>query len=192
MLNDEEDFSYKKFDRTIVLVGLMGVGKSSIGRRLAKRLGLQFYDSDREVEKAAGCTVAGIYEHWGEGAFREAERQVIERLLTYPPHVLSTGDGAFVDDTIREWIQRDAISVWLKSDEKTLLNRLRNSRTRPQLMDEDPEHILREMIEVRDPIYGEAHLTIHSGNETYDEMVENIIGPLIEKVMQLTDEANRE
>lgn len=184
MLSEEEDFSYRQFDCTIVLVGMMGVGKSSIGRRLAKRLNLQSYDSDRDVEKAAGCTVAGIYEHWGERAFRETERKVISRLLTYPPHVLSTGDGAFIDDVIRGWIQEKAISVWLKSDEKTLLSRLRNSRTRPQLMDEDPEDVLHEMIETRNPIYGQAHLSIQSENETYDEMVESIIGPLLQLVRE--------
>jgi len=182
MLSEEDDFSYMKFNQTIVLVGLMGAGKTSIGRRLAKFLGLQFYDSDREVEKAAGCTVASIYEQWGEQAFREVERKVIRRLLSYPPHILSTGDGAFVDEEIRSWVKENAISIWLKSDEKTLYNRLKNSRTRPQLLEGDPEDLLRVMIEERSPIYAMADLCIPSEDKTYDDMVAQIVTPLMEYI----------
>jgi len=124
--------------RTIALVGLMGVGKSSVGRRLANALDLPFRDADSEVETAAGRCISDIFAELGEPAFREGERRVIARLLDEPPHVLATGGGAFMDPRTRELIKQKAISVWLKTDLETLARRVGRKDTRPLLAGKDP------------------------------------------------------
>src|SRR6202008_2371950 len=120
----------QKLQKSVVLVGMMGAGKSSIGRRLASTLGVPFRDADAEIEAAAGCTVNEIFARYGEDAFRDGERKVLARLLAEPPHVLATGGGAFVDPETRERIKKDAISVWLKADLDLLLDRIGRTDTR--------------------------------------------------------------
>src|SRR3984893_3593801 len=140
-------------NRTIVLVGLMGAGKTNIGRRLAARLNLPFFDSDTEIETAAGETIEEIFRNRGEAAFRDGERRVISRLLGEPIHVLATGGGAFMDATTRAVIARDGVSVWLRADVETLLARVSRRSNRPLLKQGNPRAVLTELIERRHPIY---------------------------------------
>lgn len=149
--------------RAIVLVGLMGAGKTKIGRRLAARLDLPFFDSDTEIEAAAGETIQEIFRNRGEAVFRDGERRVIARLLTQPIHVLATGGGAFMDPATRAIISRYAVSVWLRADLEVLLARVSRRNNRPLLQERDPRAVLAELIERRYPVYAEADLTIDSG-----------------------------
>ena len=146
--------------RTIVLVGLMGAGKTKIGRRLAARLGLPFFDSDCEIETAAGETIEEIFRHRGEAVFRDGERRVIARLLMQPPHVLATGGGAFMDPATRAVIASRGVSVWLRADLDVLVARVSRRSNRPLLKERDPRAVLSDLIERRYPAYGEADLTI--------------------------------
>jgi shikimate kinase len=138
--------------RTIALVGLMGVGKSSVGRRLAAALNLPFRDADTEVETAAGRSIPEIFAALGEAAFRDGERRVIARLLEGPPHVLATGGGAFMNPETRALIKAQAISVWLKADLEVLARRVGRKDTRPLLTGKDPMEVLKAQAEVRYPI----------------------------------------
>ncbi len=149
--------------RTIVLVGLMGAGKTRIGRRLAARLELPFFDSDIEIETAAGETVEEIFANRGERVFREGERRVITRLLARPAHVLATGGGAFMDPETRALIARRGISLWLRADLDVLVARVSRRNNRPLLKQGDPRDILAALIAVRYPVYAEADLVIDSG-----------------------------
>ena len=151
-------------NRTIVLVGLMGAGKTNIGRRLAARLDLPFFDSDCEIEAAAGETIEEIFRNRGEAVFRDGERRVIARLLAQPTHVLATGGGAFMDPATREVIARCGVSVWLRADIETLLARVSRRSNRPLLKDSNPRAVLEELIERRYPIYAEADIAIDSGD----------------------------
>ncbi len=162
-------------DRSIVLVGLMGAGKSAIGRRLAARLGLKFVDADTEIEKAAGCSIADIFEIHGEPAFREGERRVVARLLKEPPHVLATGGGAFMDAETRERIRERGISVWLRADLELLLSRVSRRDDRPLLKDGDKRTILSELIAQRHPVYAKADIVVDSEDVPHDRMVDKII-----------------
>ncbi|MGY9107325.1 MAG: shikimate kinase, partial [Alphaproteobacteria bacterium] len=128
----------KELDRSVILVGMMGAGKTSVGKRLAAALGVQFQDADLEIEKAAGCTINEIFDHLGEPGFREGERKVISRLLGETPHILATGGGAFMDPETRMAIKERAISVWLKADLELLLGRVSRKDTRPLLRNTDP------------------------------------------------------
>lgn len=150
------------FPRTIVLVGLMGAGKSCIGRRLAVRLDVPFSDADQEVERAAGMTIPEIFESYGEASFRDCERRVIARLLRCRPHVLATGGGAFMNDQTRALIKARAISVWLRADLDLLVRRTAKRSTRPLLEQGDPRAVLRELMAKRDPVYAEADVTVDS------------------------------
>jgi shikimate kinase len=150
--------------RTIVLVGLMGAGKTKIGRRLAARLSLPFFDSDEEIETAAGETIEEIFRNRGEVVFRDGERRVIARLLQRPPHVLATGGGAFMDPATREIIARRGVSVWLRADLDVLFARVSRRSNRPLLKTPDPRAVLAELIDRRHPIYAEADITIDSGD----------------------------
>lgn len=165
--------------RTVVLVGLMGAGKTKIGRRLAIRLGLPFFDSDQEIEAAAGETVEEIFANRGERAFRDGERRVIARLLAEPVHVLATGGGAFMDPATRAAIARRGVSVWLRAELDVLVQRVSRRIDRPLLKVDDPRAILAGLIERRYPIYGEADLTIDSGDETPESTVSRAIGALV-------------
>jgi shikimate kinase len=150
--------------RTIVLVGLMGAGKTKIGRRLATRLGLPFFDSDCEIEMAAGETIEEIFRHRGEAMFRDGERRVIARLLMQSPHVLATGGGAFMDPATRAVIASRGVSVWLRADLDVLVARVSRRSNRPLLKERDPHAVLSDLIERRYPVYAEADLTIDSGD----------------------------
>jgi shikimate kinase/3-dehydroquinate synthase len=154
--------------RSIVLVGLMGAGKTSIGRRLAARLGLPFRDADTEIELAAGCTVAELFERWGEPSFRDGERRVIRRLLAGDPVVLATGGGAFMDARTREVIRADAVSVWLRCPLATLVRRVTGRHHRPLLRDAAPAEVLGRLMQVRHPVYAEADLVVDCGDEPPD------------------------
>ncbi len=149
-------------EKTIVLVGLMGAGKSCIGRRLASGFGLSFIDADAEIEAAAGCAIEDIFERHGEAAFRDGERRVIARLLNQPVHVMATGGGAFMDAGTRALIKERATSLWLKADLDLLLKRTSRRNHRPLLKRGDPKEILARLIEERYPVYAEADIAIDS------------------------------
>ncbi|NQV58783.1 MAG: shikimate kinase [Alphaproteobacteria bacterium] len=162
----------------VVLVGLMGAGKSSVGRRLAKRLGLPFFDADQEIEKAAGCSIDEIFSRHGEAAFRSGERQVIARLLGGGGHVLATGGGAFMDPETRAAIREKGISIWLNAGLEVLLERVLRRDNRPLLKQGDPEQILRGLMAERNPVYALADLTVTSGQGPHEDVVEQIVKAL--------------
>ena len=164
--------------RTIVLVGLMGAGKSKIGRRLAARLGLPFFDSDHEIEAAAGESIEEIFQRHGEAAFRDGERRVIARLLRQPVHVLATGGGAFMDPQTRAVITRRGVSVWLRAELEVLLARVSRRNNRPLLQQRDPRAVLAELIERRHPVYAAADVTIDSGEGPPDTTAARTIAAL--------------
>jgi len=164
--------------RTIALVGLMGVGKSSVGRRLANALELPFRDADAEVEAAAGRSIADIFADLGEAAFREGERRVIARLLDQPAHVLATGGGAFMNDQTRELIKSKAISVWLKTDLDVLARRVGRKDTRPLLIGKDPLEVLQAQAEARYPVYGLADVIVETGDAAHHVTVDQVIRAL--------------
>lgn len=164
--------------RTIVLVGLMGVGKSSVGRRLANTLGLPFRDADTEVELAAGRTIPEIFAEMGEPAFRDGERRVIQRLLEGPPHVLATGGGAFMSPETRALIKEKAVSVWLKADLELLARRVGRKDSRPLLIGKDPIDVLREQAAARYPAYAEADITVETGDTAHHVAVGQILRAL--------------
>ena len=164
--------------RTIALVGLMGVGKSSVGRRLASALSLPFRDADAEVEQAAGRSISDIFAELGEPAFREGERRVISRLLDQPPHVLATGGGAFVNPDTRALIKAKAVSVWLKADLEVLARRVSRKDTRPLLAGKDPLEVLKAQAEARYPAYGEADIVVETGDSAHHVTVDQVIRAL--------------
>ncbi|MDP6786765.1 MAG: shikimate kinase [Rhodospirillales bacterium] len=159
----------------IVLVGLMGSGKSSVGRRLAKRLGLPFTDADTEIAKAAGCSIEDIFELYGETAFRDGERRVIARLLGDGPQVLATGGGAFMDSETRASIGDHGVSVWLRAELDVLVKRIGRRGCRPLLKHGDPRDILKGLMETRDPVYAQADIAVDTGDEPPDVTVEQIV-----------------
>jgi len=165
-------------ERTIVLVGMMGAGKTSVGKRLAEALRLPFYDADEEIERAAGRTVAEIFEQRGEAEFRDGERRVIARLLEQPPHVLATGGGAFCNPETREIVSRKAVSVWLRASPEVLARRVARKNTRPLLNGRDPRQALDELLEKRAAAYAQADLIIDSGEGPHQATVEAIIDAL--------------
>jgi shikimate kinase len=164
----------------IVLVGLMGAGKTSVGRRLAARLSLPFRDADEEIEKAAGCSIEDIFALYGEPAFRDGERKVIARLLSEGPQVLATGGGAFCDSQTRARICAEAISIWLKADAEELYRRVSHQTHRPLLKKGDPLETLRRLMDVRYPLYAEAHIHVESGSEAPEVTVDNVQRKLLE------------
>ena len=161
--------------RTIVLVGLMGAGKTKIGRRLALRLGLPFFDSDQEIEAAAGETIEEIFANRGERVFRDGERRVVARLLMRPVHVLATGGGAFMDPLTRGFIRKRGVSLWLRADLDILVQRVSRRGDRPLLKAGDPRAILAELIERRYPVYAEAAVTVDSGDGSPEVTVNRAI-----------------
>lgn len=167
-----------KLSKTIVLVGLMGAGKTCIGTRLAAKLGLPFVDADTEIERAAGCSVPDIFELYGESEFREGERRVIARLLKGPVQVLATGGGAFMDTATRQDVRDRAISVWLRADLNLLVNRTGRRANRPLLRNVNRREMLERLIKERHPIYAEADLVIDSAREAPDITVDRLIGAL--------------
>lgn len=149
-------------DRPVALVGLMGAGKSTVGRRLAAALNLPFVDADAEIENAAGMSVQDIFAQFGEDYFRQGERRVIERLLNEPPHVLATGGGAFIDPSTRALMREKAISVWLRADLDVLMRRVERRDDRPLLKGDNPRGVMRKLMDIRYPIYGEADVIVDS------------------------------
>jgi shikimate kinase len=159
----------------IVLVGLMGVGKSTVGRRLAARLKLPFVDADHEIEVAAAMTITEIFERYGEEYFRDGERRVIARLMDGNPKVIATGGGAFINERTRALMLRDALVVWLDADTHVLADRVRRRDTRPLLRGRDTREVLDELARVRNPIYAEAHLRILSQSAPHEATVQAIL-----------------
>lgn len=159
--------------RAVVLVGMMGSGKSSVGRRLATRLGLPFVDADVEIETAAGMTIPEIFAQRGETEFRDGERRVISRVLaTRAPLVLATGGGAFMNAETRERIVELGISIWLKADADVLMRRVRKRSNRPLLQTADPEATMRRMLAEREPVYALADVTVTSRDDPHEVVVE--------------------
>jgi shikimate kinase / 3-dehydroquinate synthase len=161
--------------RSIVLVGMMGAGKTSVGKRLAAKLGLPFVDADAEIEAGAQLTISEIFDRFGEAYFREGERKVIARLLTSGPMVLATGGGAFMNATTRENIAQHGVSIWLKPSFDILLARVRKKSNRPLLKTANPEETLRQLLEERSPVYALADFTIESHDAAHDSLVEAIL-----------------
>ncbi|MDE1149232.1 MAG: shikimate kinase [Azospirillaceae bacterium] len=164
--------------RTLVLVGLMGAGKTSIGRRLASRLGLPFVDADQEIERAAGCSIPEFFDRYGEPAFREGERRVISRLLDQPLQVLSTGGGAFMDADTRALVGQRALSIWLRAELDLLVQRTARRGTRPLLKDSDPRETLRQLMELRHPYYAQADIIVDSGDRPAEDTVDRVVEAL--------------
>lgn len=168
--------------RSVVLVGMPGSGKSSIGRRLSQRLGLDFADADTEIERAANMTIPEIFRLRGEAEFRAGEQRVIARLLESGPLVLATGGGAFINADTRAKVKQSAVSVWLKADVETLLKRVKRKANRPLLQNDDPEGTLRNMLAAREPFYAEADLTVTSCEIPHEMVVEEIVRQLEAKL----------
>lgn len=164
--------------KTVVLVGLMGAGKSCVGRRLAARLGLPFVDADVELEAAAGCTISEYFARFGEAAFREGERRVMARLLDSAPCILATGGGAFMDSDTRRLVIDKGISIWLRADLDLLLKRTVGRDTRPLLKTGDPRQILQRLIDVRHPVYAQADITVDSRDQPPDMTVSTVLAAL--------------
>jgi shikimate kinase len=166
-------------DRSIVLIGMMGVGKSSIGRRLGARLGIPFVDADAEIESAAGMSIADIFARHGEASFRSGEARVIARLLNGGPQVLATGGGAVMSPETRGLIQQRGVSIWLSAEFELLLRRISKRKAeRPMLQTADPAATLRELLAARQPIYAQADLTVQSREVPHEAVVAEIIGRL--------------
>jgi shikimate kinase len=164
--------------RTIALVGMMGAGKSSVGRRLAAKLDVPFRDADSEIEMAAGCSITEIFSRYGEEAFRDGERKVIARLLREPPHVLATGGGAFIDDGTRADIGARATSVWLRAPVELLMTRVGRRETRPMLRDGDPRETMERLLLVREPVYATADIAVDSEDGPHQSAVDRILSAL--------------
>jgi shikimate kinase len=164
--------------RSVVLVGLMGCGKSSIGRRLAARLGLPFIDADEEIERVAQKSISEIFADHGEEFFRDRESKVIARLLGQGPQVLATGGGAFITPSTREKIRDAGVSIWLRAELPVLMRRVAKRDTRPLLKGSDPEAVMRKLMEARYPVYAESDLTIESRDVPHDSIVTEIVEAL--------------
>jgi shikimate kinase len=164
--------------RSIVLVGMMGAGKTSVGRRLSHRLGLPFVDADIEIEAAAGMTIPEIFATYGEPYFRSGEVRVIARLLDGGPQVLATGGGAYMNADTRENIRQWGVSVWLSAELDVLLRRVKRRTDRPLLKTADPAATLAKLIEQRYPVYAEADITVQSLDVPHDSMVDAIIAAI--------------
>ena len=172
-----------KLNRTVALVGMMGAGKTSIGRRLAARLAVPFRDADHEIEAAAGLAVAEIFERFGEPYFRDGERKVIARLLDDSPHILATGGGAFMDDATRAAMARSAFTIWLKAPVGLLLSRVKKRESRPLLKDGDMRATMERLLAVREPVYATADMILESADEPHGAAVERIITVLREHAL---------
>lgn len=168
----------KPLDRPVALVGLMGAGKSVVGRRLAHRLNVPFLDADTEIERAAGCTIADFFERYGEAAFREGEAKVIGRLLDGPPCILATGGGAFINADTRAKIRAQAISIWLKADLDLLVRRTAGRTHRPLLNKGDPRATLDRLMRERYPIYASADITVTLVDEPPDSTCRRVLRAL--------------
>ncbi|MBA3729820.1 MAG: shikimate kinase [Sphingomonas sp.] len=171
-------------DRPIVLVGLMGVGKSTVGRRLAQKLGLPFVDSDTAIEDASGFSAAEVFERFGEEDFRDGERRLVARLIDGEVRVIATGGGVFVDPRTRDLLNTRAITVWLDAPIDILAERTSRRNTRPMLRNGDPKGTLERLAEERAPSYSSAHIHVKSGNGAHRDVVESIVKALEEHLGQ--------
>lgn len=165
-------------DRPIVLVGLMGVGKSTVGRRLARRLGLPFVDSDAEIEDASGFSAAEVFERFGEKDYRDGERRLVARLVDGQVRVISTGGGVFVDPRTRELLKTRTITVWLDAPVEVLAQRTSRRNTRPLLRTQDPKATLEKIAEEERPAYAEAHIHVRSSDGAHHDVVDAIVKAL--------------
>lgn len=181
-----------RLPRTLVLVGLMGAGKSCIGRKLSEALSLPFVDADAEIEAAAGCSIPEIFERHGETAFRDGERKVIERLLDGKIQILATGGGAFMDPQTRETIRRHANSLWLRADLDLLVKRTSRRNHRPLLRQGNPREILSNLIDKRYPVYSEADMVIDSADGPVETTVQRALDAVAGFLTQESDVASRE
>ena len=168
--------------RSVVLIGLMGAGKTAVGRRLANQLDLPFIDADGEIEVAAGASISEIFAEHGEAYFRQGERKVIARLLENGPQVLATGGGAYMNPDTRANIKAHGLSVWLKADIKVLMKRVGRRDNRPLLTAGDPEKVMKRLMEERYPIYAEADVTVESRDVPHDVIVGAVIDALADKL----------
>jgi shikimate kinase len=175
--------------RTVVLVGLMGAGKTCIGRELSRRLGVDFVDADLEIEAAANCSIDDIFRLYGEKAFRDGERRVIARLLGNPAHVLATGGGAYMDEETRARIRERGVAVWLRADLELLVNRVGRRNNRPLLKEGDPRDILQRLIDERYPVYAEADIVVDSGREAPEVTVERVLAAIRAHFAEQTEAA---
>jgi shikimate kinase len=164
-----------RLDRPIVLIGMMGVGKSTVGRLLGAELGLKFIDTDEEIEKAAGLSIAEIFERFGEEYFRDGERRVISRLISEGPAVIATGGGAFINDETRALIKEECYSVWINADIGVLVSRVSRRNHRPLLIGKDPQVVLTELFEKRGPIYALADYQVRSDSTPQNSTVDQIL-----------------
>ena len=170
----------QRLDRPIVLVGLMGVGKSTVGRRLARRLGLPFVDSDSAIEDASGLSAAEVFERYGEEDYRDGERRLVARLIDGQVRVIATGGGVFVDPRTRELLNNRAITVWLDAPTDILADRTSRRNTRPLLRNGDPKGTLERLAETERPSYSAAHIHVKSGDGAHRDVVETIVKALEE------------
>jgi shikimate kinase len=177
----------KRIDRPVVLVGLMGVGKSTVGRRLARRLGLPFVDSDTAIEDATGFAAAEVYERYGEKEFRDGERRLVARLVEGEVRVIATGGGVFVDPRTRDLLNRRSITVWLDAPIDVLTDRTSRRDTRPLLRTDDPRSTLERLAEERRPSYAEAHIHVKSGGGAHRDVVDSIVEALEQRLGTLGD-----
>jgi shikimate kinase len=162
----------------VVLIGLMGAGKTAIGRRLANRLGLNFVDADTEIEQAAGKSISDIFADHGEAHFRNGERRVITRLLGDGPQVLATGGGAYMNDETRKTIAKYGVSVWLKADLKVLMERVVRRDHRPLLKTKDPEAVMKRLMDERYPVYSSSDVMVRSRDVPHEVIVDEIMAAL--------------
>jgi shikimate kinase len=174
--------------RAIVMVGMMGAGKSSVGRRLALRLGLPFVDADSEIEQAANATINEIFERHGEAYFRDGERRVIRRLLDGSPKVLATGGGAFMQPDTRTAIKENAISIWLKADRDLIMSRVKRRSNRPLLKTADPEAVIDRLIAERHPTYAEADIHVQSRDVAHEVVIDDILAALADHLSREVSE----
>lgn len=162
-------------EKTIVLVGLMGAGKTAIGRRLAKRLNIPFVDIDQEIEKQQGCTISQYFEYMNEASFRKLEKETIAAFLKKPPHVMATGGGAFINEETRNLIKEQAISICLKANLNVLIERVSGKKTRPLLEKGDKREIMKKLMDERYPIYEKADIIVKSDLGSHGKVVNEII-----------------
>jgi shikimate kinase len=170
--------------KPIALIGLMGVGKTIIGQKLAHLLDVEFVDSDHEIEKAAGCTISDIFERYGEQAFRDGESRVLKRLVDGKVKVISTGGGAITNPEVAQLLWSRTVSIWIKSDIATIIQRTSHSKKRPLLNTENPEKILLEMKQQRYPIYSNANITIVSDDRSVDETARDALQSLYDFLIE--------
>jgi len=179
MTESDREVVIRRLDRPVALIGLMGAGKTAVGKRLADKLDIPFLDTDQEVERAAGRSVQDIFEEWGESEFRRGERDVISRLIDQEgPHVMATGGGSFMDPETRALLQARTVTVWLHADLELLVSRTSRRNNRPLLRGGDPREILAGLINERYPVYETAHVRVDAGDRPLTETVDRAIEAL--------------